>query len=306
MEFDLTKTLTTLYIILYNAKIKMDKNCMIDVKKTNIDVHDILGKMSKAQESYGMRIINGIISNTAEVNGYEITPLRKFKFYSISYFFDGTGKFWTEATGEIEIKPAAIIVMPPDILNRYGGANGGHFTEDSIRFYGPTVDKMYNAKVIQAGVFKTNLLRKLPHIVEMTRNPAEHVQLNANMELQKFIFDIYNENLENSPQHTAIQAILKDINSQVDKWWQIRELAELAGMSIDTFRRKFLQETGVLPKHYIEKLKISHAAEELISTNRKISAIAEKAGYIDPYHFSRRFKVIMGISPELYRQSFSR
>ena len=57
------------------------------------------------------------------------------------------------------------------------------------------------------------------------------------------------------------------------------------------------------PKKFVEQKRI-HAAKELLSsTELQIYEIAASVGYEDPYHFSRVFKKIVGVSPQAYRNS---
>lgn len=56
----------------------------------------------------------------------------------------------------------------------------------------------------------------------------------------------------------------------------------------------------------ITELRLAKAAELLLRTDLKISAIAEMAGYDSSIsHFSRLFRKKYGISPQKYRSSFS-
>ena len=82
----------------------------------------------------------------------------------------------------------------------------------------------------------------------------------------------------------------------------VAELAELCNLSQDQFRRNFLHHTGMLPKSYLEELKLRQSAELLFSTRGTVAEIAARCGYVDPYHFSRRFKRLFGVSPERYRR----
>ena len=67
------------------------------------------------------------------------------------------------------------------------------------------------------------------------------------------------------------------------------------------FAKIFKKHTGMLPKEYIEALKLRHAAGVLLSSPASIKDVAAQFGYRDPFHFSRRFKLKFGVSPERYR-----
>jgi AraC-like DNA-binding protein len=85
----------------------------------------------------------------------------------------------------------------------------------------------------------------------------------------------------------------------------VAELAELRGISSDRLRREFLQHTGLLPKNYLEQFKLRQAANFLVSTSASVTETAMRYGYMDRYHFSRRFKMLFGISPDQYRKLFA-
>lgn len=283
----------------------MEKNVMNDVKNSQMEIHARVGEMTELQKIYGLRICSISIGYATEKNSYINCKCRKFEFYSISCAWDGGGKFWTEETGEIEVTAPSFVMVAPGVINRYGGANGKSYVEDAITFYGPAADKLHQLGVFKTGVFPSAVLRRLPDIQKNFQNPAHQSQLNALCQLQNLIFEIYNERLNGKIKKNFIGKILQEIEKNIDKWYQVEELAEMAEMSLSTFRRKFLQTTGVLPKRYIEELKIHHAAKDLISSDKKISRIAAYYGYFDPYHFSRRFKKVMGYSPEQYRMTFA-
>ena len=78
-------------------------------------------------------------------------------------------------------------------------------------------------------------------------------------------------------------------------------LAEKCGMSQTAFRQAFQKVTGRNPHQYFEQLRIERAAQSLLQTERSINSIARAEGYDDPYHFSRVFKRVMGVSPHQFR-----
>ena len=284
----------------------MDKNVMNNVKNNQIQIHRIFGEMSKLQKSYGLRIISSHMDIKSSVNCYDKFPMRKFEYYSLSYLVSGKAKFKTEETGEIIFQAPAFVIMAPNVLNCYGSIDGTIYHEDAICFTGEIADNLVKSGVLKVGVFPTAILRKMNKITELFNSPSEHAQLNANMELQKLIFEIYNERVQSNYPDKPIQKLIQEISNNIHHWYQVSELAELVGMSLSTFRRNFLKETGMLPKHYIENLKLRHAANDLVNSTLSISAIANKYGYFDPYHFSRRFKAIIGTSPEKYRKNLQK
>lgn len=51
-------------------------------------------------------------------------------------------------------------------------------------------------------------------------------------------------------------------------------------------------------------MKLQLAAEMLISTGLTLAQVAARFGYVDPFHFSRRFKALNGMSPDAYRRHY--
>lgn len=281
----------------------MDKNVIDNVKKEQIKIHRITGRMSPLQSTGNLRICAVSTINVSGENDFRNCPLRKFEFYSISHLREGGGMYWSEETGEVELTAPAFIIVPPDILNRYGGANGKKYIEDAVCFYGPLADKLAELGILKPGIFPTSQKRQIPEIQKYFCNPSEQSQYKAAILLQNLIHEICNEQMH--ARDHVMTGILRNLEQNLQRWFLVSELAEMADMSISTFRRQFRTATGMLPKRYIEELKIHHAAQDLAETDLKISQIAACYGYTDPYHFSRRFKAVTGCSPERYRHNFA-
>lgn len=82
----------------------------------------------------------------------------------------------------------------------------------------------------------------------------------------------------------------------------VSELAERARMGLTAFRAAFEKATGRGPRAYMEERRVERAARTLVETDRSVYEIAEDEGYEDPYHFSRIFKRVTGLSPRHYRR----
>lgn len=66
--------------------------------------------------------------------------------------------------------------------------------------------------------------------------------------------------------------------------------------------RLFRRYDNQSPYQYLLRLKMNFAAEQLQRPDALIKQIAEETGFADPFHFSRVFRSIFGISPNKFRQ----
>ena len=56
--------------------------------------------------------------------------------------------------------------------------------------------------------------------------------------------------------------------------------------------------------NYLHTLRIDHAKTMLRATDWKVSRIAHEVGYPDEKYFSKQFKILEGMTPMEYRNSF--
>ena len=79
---------------------------------------------------------------------------------------------------------------------------------------------------------------------------------------------------------------------------KISSLHTLCGMSAPTFRRIFESKTGISPRKYVIRQRLTQAKIILESGEYgSISEVAHSVGYDDPLYFSKHFKEFYGSSP---------
>jgi PAS domain S-box-containing protein len=84
----------------------------------------------------------------------------------------------------------------------------------------------------------------------------------------------------------------------------VRQLARMAGLSVRQFERKFFGTFHTTPKHYLMRLRVLLACDELLQTRQSITEIALGAGFCDHSAFARHFRKHMGLSPREYREKY--
>ncbi len=277
----------------------MDKSNIVNDKKNVLSVHRLPHGRQTVHRDYGLWISGGY-SGASQVDSFRSCPLRYFEFYSLSHLYDGEGFLSIPGQGEYEVHPGDALLMVPNLVHRYGGFHGKAYIEDNIRFCGAVADTFLRAGVLRPGVLKFGCIRKILPIRRMSLEPSQSAQLAANVALQNLLLEIFNRNGSDSEQDFRIESLLELIRERMDYWWTVKELADMANLCEMQFRRKFFARTGMNPKEYLEQYKIKHAMELLAARNCSIREVAKQLGYRDPFHFSRRFKILTGISPEAY------
>lgn len=289
----------------------MDKPIIVNDKNEpgDISVHRLVGRMRSIHKAYGLWICSGNRGNPsleyASID-LKIAP-RYFEFYCISHMIKGKGFYWTPEGGREDMEAGDCVIVSPGHVHSYG-ANNGMYVEDTICFVGSVADCLKNHGILRNGVFKLGKARRLLPVVEMLIDPAVNSQINANIALQNLILDIYSENKSRTPEHKYpyLKKLIEEIKNATEKWWTVNEMAEYCNLSEPQLRRVFHAYTGMAPKTYIDRLKVQQAAEHLANSDDSIADVAEKFGYLDPFHFSRRFKQLQGISPSGYREQLRR
>ena len=81
------------------------------------------------------------------------------------------------------------------------------------------------------------------------------------------------------------------------------ELSAICGISTVYFRKTFETVYCVSPMKYLHNLRISKAKNMLLSDCESVKQVSESVGYNSIYHFSKMFKIYVGVSPTEYKKS---
>jgi AraC-like DNA-binding protein len=82
----------------------------------------------------------------------------------------------------------------------------------------------------------------------------------------------------------------------------VQTMAERARLSPSRFATLFRHHFGISPHQYLLNMRIDHAKDLLLRSERTIEQIAQYCGFADIYHFSKVFKQHTGLAPSHYRK----
>ena len=82
---------------------------------------------------------------------------------------------------------------------------------------------------------------------------------------------------------------------------KLTQIAAEVGVHPVYLATAFRQKFGVTVGEFVRQLRIEHACAELIKGDLPLAAIALQAGFADQSHFSKVFKLYVGMTPHKYR-----
>ncbi len=234
---------------------------------------------------------------------------RYFEFFAIAHLRRGRGFYSRPAfPAAVSMLPGDCVLVSPSTLHRYGAVDDDCFVEDTVNFCGPLAELWFRSGIFRDGVFELGSAPLLHPIIELAADPSEHAQLNAIFALNKLFLDLYNNRFHqhNRDKYPAMAVLIDQLKDDPARDWTVPEMAHFCDMSVNRFREAFTKRTGMLPKLYLDKLKVNQATTLLIESSLTIADIANRVGFTDAFHFSRRFKHLTGIAPCYYREQFGK
>ena len=95
----------------------------------------------------------------------------------------------------------------------------------------------------------------------------------------------------------AKRRVLELIDAALDARLTVEMLSREVGLSPAHFARAFKESMGRAPHQYLLALRLARARRLLETTPLSLSDIAQRAGFADQAHFTRRFKRAFGTTP---------
>ncbi|MFC0512968.1 AraC family transcriptional regulator [Mucilaginibacter angelicae] len=117
----------------------------------------------------------------------------------------------------------------------------------------------------------------------------------------KYIIDDDESDNRDNLRPDKLIEVINFIKGNLQKQITLTQVAEIAGMTEQSFCRFFKKRTRKNYSQYLNDLRISLAKELLTQTDQPISDIAHLCGYNSDSHFCRIFKEHVGESPFKYK-----
>ena len=255
------------------------------------------------------------------------TDLHTHNFLELAYILDGTA-LHTINGRTFSVNPGDYFIVDYSGKHRYQTPPGKQITLFNIlftpKFIDPILSDCYSFQQIlehylirfqnapvsfpQETVFHDDDGTILNRISEMEREysylrPGYAELLRCELiEIIILILRKFTNSNNNSANHPCVCSALDYINRNYMQPLTLTDISKKLNYSLSYLSRLFKDETGISFVEYLQKKRIENACRLLLTTNKKVSEIAELVGYSDLKNFQSVFKKIMNTTPKAYQK----
>lgn len=255
--------------------------------------------------------LSGLIAHNTGIPADNMRVLGK---YALVYLIKGEGEYTDERGLKVPVKDGSLILVFPDIAHAYGPLPGKRWKEFFIVFSGSIFDSWRKDGLLSPEKPVIDLSpvdyweKRIQSIPERGFGASGFSSSDESLRLQSFLADalLFEATASgNNRQGWLAQAQALLAEKATDKH-AIHATAQAMGESYESFRKKFASYAKQSPGAYQQATLMEKAKYMLSHTDQTVTAISEALGYCDPFHFSRRFRKLVGLSPTQYRAHFTR
>jgi AraC-like DNA-binding protein len=241
--------------------------------------------------------------------------MRPTPHYLLVYTLEGSADYMDSTGLEAVLRKGTLVWAKPGVNQSYGPQPGVRWSEFFMWFSGPLFDTWQaqgypgeRSRLLSVEPLDY-WLKRFCDLVQPSAPASMEGTLVRLCRLQQILAEALH--IEEADRHTAALTTWRD--------GVCRQLAEgtltspsLTGIAASThisytlFRKRFLRLTGTTPSQYRAAEIIRRASRRLLETDDRLYQIAADLGFHDAFHFSRRFKQAMGLSPRDFRRQVRR
>jgi AraC family transcriptional regulator len=101
-----------------------------------------------------------------------------------------------------------------------------------------------------------------------------------------------------------LRQVLSHIEDNLSQDVSVRDLAEVAELSVSHFKTLFRETMGLSVHQYLIRRRVERARCLLVERKLSISQIALEAGFAHQSHLARHIRRVLGVSPKAVREMF--
>ncbi len=232
-----------------------------------------------------------------------------FPFYSIEFVARGKGSVTLNKT-KYSLYTGRVFSYGPDVAHTISSEADDPLVKYFVDFIGSDALKMLTkfgltpGRAVQVS-YPEEILQIFDNLIKNGQADSRYSLLLCKAILEQLILKIAESSMvENSRTSAAFytyQRIREIIQKNFMTLRSLEQIAEECNVDSAYLCRLFKRFDNRSPYQYLMRMKMNYAAEKLQLPNFSVKEIAFELGFCDPFHFSRVFKRILGISPSTFK-----
>ena len=232
-----------------------------------------------------------------------------FPFFSIEYVARGRGEVKLKGRRYV-LEPGRLFAYGPGVPHRIAGDPANLLVKYFVDFAGSRAADFLSACGLSPGrvsqVFPSNALQPLfdELIHSGLRAGTESPELCVKL-LECLALRMAGARAPVAGTETMAFATYQNCRQHIEQHFlKLRTLEQIARechVNNAYLCRLFRRYDSQTPYQCLLRLKMNFAAERLQQPGALVKQVAEEAGFTDPFHFSRVFSAVLGLSPAAFR-----
>ena len=235
---------------------------------------------------------------------------RDFPFYSIEFVARGKGTVTLQGR-TTSLFPGKVFSYGPGVPHAMSTDGDEPLVKYFVDFTGPNADGILREHGLAPGTVvrvasPDVVLRVFDDLIVNGTGPSRYSPLICATLIELLVLKIAEAALADQAYHTAAFATYQTCREFIQNSYlelgTLEQIAEACHVDNAYLCRLFRRFGSQSPYQYLMQLKMSEAARRLQRQDKLVKQVAYDLGFDDPFHFSRAFRKIFGLSPTLFRR----
>lgn len=234
---------------------------------------------------------------------------RRYPSYGLAYVTAGAGRY-RDSQHDVAVQAGSVVYVTPRLPHWYGVVDRSTWDEVYLVFDGPlfalaeergVIDRSRPVRTLQPVPYWSSRIEQF----RTRQRPRTAAERDAEAcDLLRLLVDVQaaaDPAPEPEPTLEWFLASQRELESDLGRPLDLRDLARQVGLPYETWRRQFRARAGVPPARYRLLRRVDAATELLAYTTLPTRDIAASLGFSDEHHLSRHVRGVTGLSPRQYR-----
>lgn len=236
--------------------------------------------------------------------GYMIVR-ESFPYFAIEFLAGGSGTLVLKGKTS-QIHPGAVFAYGPGVPHSIHNHQATPLRKYFVTFTGARAEKLLTEELGLLGELRRtssphSIQASFEELVQYGLTYAPFSDRICGTLVEALLYKIAQATLpgkaSDSPAFATYQRCREIIAQEYLRLRSLLEIAQACAIDPSYLCRLYQRFDSQTPYQHLLRLQMNHAADQLLIPHKLVKEIAYEMGFNDPFHFSRTFKRVFGISP---------